>query len=109
MDIETFADRRKHERIPFIEDILINGIKRVRSTDISKEGLYVSSVQLLEIDTVIEVAIPVNGQTLTVKAKVAFHDSRVGFGLLFVDLNDTQKTMIEKLIQRALEKCSHSG
>jgi c-di-GMP-binding flagellar brake protein YcgR len=109
MDIKDLTERRKHERIPFIQDILIDSVKRVRSTDISEKGLYVSSVQPLDVGTVIEVAIPVDGETLEAKARVTFHDSRVGFGLMFLDLDDTQKIMIEKLVQSAIKKCSQAG
>jgi hypothetical protein len=99
--IEALTDNRKCERIPFIEDILIDSTSWVRSADISEEGLYISSLQSLERNTVVEVTIPVGQEKLTVKAKVQFCDKMVGFGLRFIDLKDKQRLKIKELIKNA--------
>jgi len=96
--IEALTDHRKCERIPFVEDILLDNINWVRSVDISEEGLYLSSLQLLEKNSVVEVTIPSGQEKLTVKANVQFCD-KMGFGLRFIDLNDNQRTKIKELIK----------
>lgn len=98
--IEALIDHRKCERIPFVEDILIDGTSWVRSADISEEGIFISSLQALKRDSVVELTIPIG--KLTVKAKVQFCDKMVGFGLRFIDLGEEQKTKIKELIKSTI-------
>jgi hypothetical protein len=98
-DIEELTKHRKCERIPFVEDILIDSTSWVRSADVSEEGLYISSLQSLERNSVVEVTIPIGQEKLTVNAKVQFCDKMVGFGLRFIDLNEKQRTKIKELIK----------
>jgi Tfp pilus assembly protein PilZ len=97
--IETLTEHRKCERVPFVEDILIDGTGWVRSGDISEEGIYISSLHALKKDSVVELTIPIKQEKLTVKAKVQFCDKMVGFGLRFIDLSEEQKTKIKELIK----------
>jgi hypothetical protein len=94
------AFHRKCKRIPFVEDIVIDGISRARSSDISEEGLYISSLQSFERNSVVNVTIPLGQEKLTVKAQVQFCDKLVGFGLKFIYLNDMQRTKIRELINQ---------
>ena len=99
--IGALTDHRKCERIPFVEDILIDGTGWARSSDISEEGLYISSLQSFKRNSVLEVTIPVGQEKLTLKAQVQFCDKTVGFGLRFIHLNDIQKTKIRELIKKS--------
>jgi hypothetical protein len=98
--IGALTHNRKCKRVPFIEDIVIDGISRARSSDISEEGLYISSLQSFERNCVVDVTIPSGREKLTVKAQVQFCDKLVGFGLRFVYLNDMQRTKIKELIEK---------
>jgi hypothetical protein len=100
--IEALTDNRKCERIPFVEDIMIDGTGWVRSGDISEEGIYISSLHALKRDSVVELTIPIKQEKLTVKAKVQFCDKMVGFGLRFIDLSEEQKTKIKELIKSTI-------
>jgi predicted Zn finger-like uncharacterized protein len=93
-------ERRKHERYPFREEILIDGTKRCTCTDISDFGLYVSTIQSFEEKGVIDVTIPVKGNNLTVKARVQYHQPGIGIGIMFVDLTDEQSAIIKDIIEQ---------
>ena len=94
---------RKHERFPFIEDILVDGTT-CTSTDISEGGLFISAIQCFEKDEVIEVAIPMKGEKITVKAEVKYCQPGIGMGIAFIDLNDELRAKIRELIESIARK-----
>lgn len=96
--LSSEQERRKYERFPFREDILVDGTKQCTIMDISEGGLYVSAIQHFEENSVIEVAIPFKGGKLTVKAQVRYCQPGIGMGIELVDLNDEQRTKIKELI-----------
>jgi Tfp pilus assembly protein PilZ len=91
-------ERRKSERLPFREDVVVDGAKLCTSNDISEGGLFVSAIQIFEVDDVIEVSIPLKGDKVTVKAKVKYCQPGIGMGIMFIDLNDEQKKRILELM-----------
>ncbi|MEW6602188.1 MAG: response regulator [Nitrospirota bacterium] len=98
MNNEERKERRMHERFSFREEIMIDGTKMCTSMDISEGGLYVSTIQPYENNTVIDVTIPIKGERLTVKAVVRHCQPGVGLGVRFIDLNDQQEAIIKELI-----------
>jgi hypothetical protein len=103
-DIEELTKHRKCERIPFVEDIMIDGTSLVRSADISEEGIYICSLHALKRDNVVELTIPIKQEKLTVRAKVQFCDKMVGFGLRFIDLSEEQITKLQELIKSIIKE-----
>ena len=92
-------ERRKSERLPFREDVVVDGAKLCTSNDISEGGLFVSAIQIFEVDDVIEVSIPLKDDKVTVKAKVKYCQPGIGMGIMFIDLNDEQKRRIRELVE----------
>jgi hypothetical protein len=68
------------------------------SSDISENGLYVCMMQPLEKDRIIDVTIPFKGKKIIVRARVQYSHPGIGAGLIFIDLNDEQRSMIRELI-----------
>jgi predicted Zn finger-like uncharacterized protein len=93
-------ERRKCKRYPFREEVLIDGTKRCTCTDISELGLYVSTIQSFEEKEVIKVTIPVQGEAISVKARVQYHQPGIGMGIMFVDLTKEQKAIIKDIIEK---------
>jgi hypothetical protein len=98
--MQNGADRRKKERIPFREHILIDGIRPTTSIDISEGGIYLSSIQFFEENTIVDISIPFQDETIDVKGKVQFHQPGIGLGIMFIDLTEDQKAKIQKIISR---------
>ena len=91
-------ERRKYERIPFREEVLVDGITSCTTIDISEGGLYVCTTQLFEENSVINITLPLKGDTLRVKAQVQYCHPGIGIGVKFIDLNDEQREKIRELI-----------
>ena len=91
-------ERRKFERVPFREDILIDGMTKCVGIDISEGGLYVCTVQLFEEQSVIDVTLPLKDDTIRAKAQVQYCQPGIGIGVKFIDLNDEERENIRELI-----------
>ncbi len=99
MDNQGINERRKRERFPFREDILIDGTRACMSMDISEGGLYISTIQSYEIDSAIDVTIPFKGGKLSVKAQVRYCQPGIGMGVSFIGLSDKQRAQIRELVE----------
>lgn len=106
MNDQCGEERRRSQRFPFREDILIDGAKLCTSNEISEGGLFVSAIQIFEEGEVIEVTIPLGGEQLTVKGQVKYCQPGIGMGVMFYDLDEEQKIKIKKLVDRASGRSS---
>jgi hypothetical protein len=92
-------ERRNAERVPFIEDVFVDGSMRCRSSDISQGGIYISAIQSFEEGVVLDVKIPFRGEELRVRGEVRHCQHGVGVGVMFVDLTDSQKEKIRQIVE----------
>jgi len=97
--MDTQGERREYKRYPFMENILIDGVKVCRSTDISEGGLFVSAIQHFEENDLIDVTISYKDWTLMVKGQVRYYQYGIGMGIMFVDLTDDQRAQIMEIIE----------
>src|SRR3972149_5455377 len=104
MNNQVQKERRKHQRFPFREDILIDRMMHATSIDISEGGLYLCAVQPFTIGNVLELSIPFKDKMLTVKAKVQYYQPGIGMGVMFIDLNEEQRAHIRSLIESITTK-----
>lgn len=99
MSDQEETERRKHGRVPFIGDILVDGSSLCTSTDISEGGLFFSAMHYFEDGKVVEVLIPLREGKITVKAQVKYSQQGIGAGVMFIDLNDEQRARIKELVE----------
>jgi Tfp pilus assembly protein PilZ len=97
-------DHRRHERFPFIEEILIDGVNKCTSADISEGGLFISTIQCFEKNQLIELIIPVKGEKISVKARVTYCQPGIGAGLAFIDSDDVLRAKIKELVESVAPK-----
>lgn len=97
--MDARGERREYTRYPFMENILIDGVKVCRSTDISEGGLFVSAIQHFEENDLIDVTISYKDWTLMVKGQVRYYQYGIGMGIMFVDLTDDQRAQIMEIIE----------
>ena len=95
-------ERRKSLRIPFREDILIDGAKQCTCNDISEGGIFVSAIQVFDEGEMVDVTIPVGEEQITVKGQIKYCQQGIGLGIMFCDLSDEQKAKIKALIDSLL-------
>ncbi len=96
--------RRRHERFPFIEDILVDGTKSCRTTDISEGGLFISNIQSFENGDVMEVSIPTTSKKINAKAQVKYCQPGIGMGIAFIETDDELRIKIKKLVDSIANK-----
>jgi len=97
MDKEP-RERRKHERIPFREDIIVDGVMKATSVDICEMGLYVCAHQHYYENAVIDITIPFQGKTFTLKGQVNYLHPGIGMGIKFINPNNEQQRKLKELI-----------
>jgi hypothetical protein len=91
-------EKRKSPRLPFREDILIDGAKRCTCNDISEGGIFVSAIQVFDEGEIIDVTIPLGEEQITVKGRITYCQQGIGMGIMFCDLDDEHKTKIKTLV-----------
>ena len=99
MEKEYAENRRKNERYFFREHVLIDETIPCTISDISDNGLYVSAVQQFEEDRIVKITIPFKDKKVTVRAKVQYCQPGIGMGVMFVDLDNEQKSFLRELIE----------
>ena len=104
MDDMGYKERRKHERFTFIEDILVDGTKSCRTTDVSEGGLFISAIQSFESGDVMEVSIPAKSEKIIAKAQVRYCQPGIGMGIAFIEADEDLRTKIKELIDSAANK-----
>lgn len=92
------VENRKHKRIPFTVDVLINNAVLVRGIDISSTGLYVHTGRSFPPGSLVDVTFPLNATKISLRAKVQHNQSGVGMGLKFVNLHESQAALINQFI-----------
>ncbi|MDH4233419.1 MAG: PilZ domain-containing protein [Nitrospirota bacterium] len=97
--MDTQDERREYKRYPFVAHVLIDGMKLCPSSDISEGGLFVSAIQHFQENDIVDVTIPHKEKTVMLKARVRYYQFGIGMGLMFSDLNDTQRAQITELIE----------
>ncbi len=93
-------ERRRSERLPFREDILIDGTRTSTTMDISEGGLYICAINCYEEDSFIRVSIPLGGEKLTLRMQVRYCQPGIGMGVKFVDLSEAQRARLGQAIAR---------
>ena len=103
VDDKYKEERRKCERRHFREHILIDDTIPCVSSDISENGLYACTMQPFEKDRIVDVTIPFREKKIIVRARVDYFHPGIGVGLIFIDLNDEQRSMLRELIKTIKE------
>jgi CheY-like chemotaxis protein len=94
-------EHRSSVRLPFIEGILINDSNEGNSHDISEGGMFICIEHSYEANSVIDVTIPIQ---LKIKGVVKHHQTGIGIGIQFIDLDNNQKLLIRHVIESLQDK-----
>ncbi len=94
-------DQRRQERLPFKKDLTVNNAITVKAIDISRGGLYIHTSHPFEVGSIVEVDLPLRGETFKVKAIIKHKQSAVGIGLMFIDMDPQQIEKIDQIIAYA--------
>jgi CheY-like chemotaxis protein len=94
------SDLRKYKRVKFKKKVLVDNQIMVEALDISENGLFLHTGRSFEDGATVQVGIPTlpGSFDLVVQATVQHNHRGIGMGLQFVDIDDTQKDKLQKLI-----------
>jgi hypothetical protein len=91
-------EKRKSQRLPFREDVLIDGAKRCTCSDISEGGIFVSAIQIFDEGEIIDITITLGEEQLSVKGQIKYCQQGIGVGIMFHDLSSEHKVKIKTLV-----------
>lgn len=94
-------------RVPFLREVRIEGLGKTRSSDISIGGMFIETMSLLTIGTVIEVSfrlVETDSEPMRVHAAVVYEQPELGAGLRFIDLSPRDKRRIAEFVARNREQ-----
>jgi hypothetical protein len=97
------SERRRDERVPYRRRVIARGPDRPRvliGQDLSLGGMRISDPEDFPTGTEVQIALHAGGALapLVVGARVVRNDGAAGAGLVFVDLDETRREQLSKLI-----------
>jgi Tfp pilus assembly protein PilZ len=90
--------RRTQERLPCNLDIVINDLFFCKAFDISEGGMYVLTNQVFSPDTIVKISFLFRNEKIEVHTKVKYCHEGVGIGIIFKDLDNALKDIINELV-----------
>jgi len=72
-----------------------------RMTKVSRNGCYVNTPETLPANTLLKVVISRDGETFIANGKVIYVHEQIGVGIVFVDLNMEQLTILDSWLADA--------
>ncbi|MBI5189683.1 MAG: response regulator [Nitrospirae bacterium] len=88
-------DQRRHKRVTYDADILINGSIMAKGIDVSEGGLYVHTGRGFPVGSVVSLTFSLGQKEIAVRAKVKCCHESIGMGLSFVDLDVSDRYYIK--------------
>ncbi len=100
-------ERRSQQRVPLVLDVRwqsLSGKHPARISDMSLSGCYIETMGQVSVGDVVrfEVQLP-TGRWMPLIGEVVYHLPGMGFGLRFKMMTETQKSMVESLLDYAKE------
>jgi c-di-GMP-binding flagellar brake protein YcgR len=96
-------DKRKHIRVPFIQEVEIIGLGMRRSMDLSVGGMYLETMTSFPVGTLLDLRFKLvdsDPNPITVQALVVYQQETVGLGLSFVNLSPQNRDRIQKYVEQ---------
>ncbi len=97
------SERRRNKRVPFIKEVEIVGLGIRRCSDLSIGGLYLETVAIFPVGTVLDLRFKLqdtDDHPIQVEAEVLYEHEGMGIGLGFVNLSPEQREKLQKFIDQ---------
>lgn len=96
-------EHRKQKRVILKKEVTINNSLRVMGLDLSEGGLYLHTGRSIRPGTTVDIALPLDEETLRLKAVVQHSEDGVGMGVMFLNLSRDQLLSLRGFIDDAAE------
>jgi len=103
MEKKKTDNRRKHERVPFVNDVEMEGVKNVRCSELSIGGMYIEAGVVFPEGTTVDLRFKLadtDKQPIKVKALVMYVHDGLGMGVAFSNLTVKDRKKIQKFIKQ---------
>ncbi|MCK4911671.1 MAG: PilZ domain-containing protein [Thermodesulfovibrionales bacterium] len=98
-----YSPERK-KRIPTHAEVKINNAYLAEALDISEDGMYIFSPHTYVPDSVVDIAVTINGDTTSFSGKIIHVQAGVGFGVSFPDIPDEVAGLFREILKDALKE-----
>ena len=86
--------RRIQERLPCNLDLVINDLFFCKAFDISESGMYVLTHQVFSPGSIIKITFFLANEKIEIHTKVNYCHEGVGIGVIFKDLDDALRRLM---------------
>lgn len=95
-------ERRQHRRVPLLLEVRSESLGQsgLRTTDICLGGCYIESLGHVTVGAEIpfDLRLP-TGEWISLRGEVIYHHPSLGFGVRFMDLPETEKSLLAQVIE----------
>ena len=99
----SYADKRRYPRLPVLMECRVDGASghaEMRLTDLSPVGCYVDTNISFPPETRVSLSVRLGDSEVTLSGRVVpMPSSGFGFGVEFVDVDDSTRQLLEAYIQ----------
>lgn len=97
-------ERRRSPRYPFIAAIEItevptNTVVRARTSELSRYGCYVDTMNPLPLDTMVQIKMTHGGKVFQTGGRVIYDQLNMGMGVLFLGIASQNQEILEQWLQ----------
>jgi hypothetical protein len=107
--LSSSRDRRGENRLFIIKDVKVDDGKIQRSSDLSSRGLFVETLAVYAVGTILPVELGFEDETIRVKARVAFNDPGIGMGLEFHRPSTGVRLKLEGILEKEKQAATRYG
>jgi CheY-like chemotaxis protein len=95
------TENRKGQRVALKKEVLINGLIKAQSLDLSMGGLYVYTGRTFPLGQIVTVMLPLNAKFINLRARIRHQQQSIGMGLQFLSMTADQEADISDFIRSA--------
>ena len=95
------GERRSYKRIPFIQDVVIEGVGSRRCSDISVGGMYLETVSAFSEGETFKIRFSIpdgDARPIETEARVLYVHHNVGAGIVFLNMKPEDEERIKKFV-----------
>lgn len=97
-------EKRKHGRLPLVIETSWEGsgiTSPARTTDISATGCFIDTLGQAQVGDSVNLKLTLrDGEHLMIEGEVMYQLPRVGFGVQFTNIADSDRLLLESIINR---------
>jgi rubrerythrin len=107
-DVTNLETIRRHPRVSYSGEAMIDGKVFARGVDVSESGMFLLVATRFADGAVVRVSFPMSGGFVNVEGNVTYSVPNAGIGLAFRNLSETNLALIRAYVDNTLSKVQHA-